>query len=206
MGDPPNIPRTIDRDLTTGLGLGSCGLRTPSVGDFPVTEDSSSTLQQQVPLVSGSVPPVCTGLSHESSTSSLDCLQPLLDIQDFRAFEEKGKGQITYSHSSTTHSSSEFSHSIVLPKRPPRGFQLVETLSLTNFQLVDCAFCTSSSASMWSTRSAMTTDGMARFLAMLTRWRWNFKFGTTPTSFLRWRKHSHSNLVEMTDWILMLYS
>ncbi len=50
-----------------------------------MTGDSSSALQQQVPLVSGSAPPGYTGLLQESTASALDlslCTsQPSHDIQ-----------------------------------------------------------------------------------------------------------------------------
>ncbi len=81
FGDPPNIPPAINGDLTSGLGLGICRLQTPSTGYSPVTEDSSSIIQQQVPLFAGSMLPISTGSAHESSASSFDCHRPLLNIQ-----------------------------------------------------------------------------------------------------------------------------
>ncbi len=73
QGAATNIPPSIDEDLTTGLGLGICRIQIPSVGTLPVTEESSSTVQQQVPLVSGSAPPNYTRHLHESSASALNC-------------------------------------------------------------------------------------------------------------------------------------
>ncbi len=82
VGDPPNIPPTTDGDLTSGLDLGIHELQIPSMGNSSVAEDSFCILQQ-VPLATGSTPSGYTRPAYtKPPASSLNCLQPLITIQE----------------------------------------------------------------------------------------------------------------------------
>ncbi len=109
QGTSPNIPPPTSRGPTTGQQFSIDGpygplihIRSPRegsstgspswvaprsnaqaspMGDSSVAEDSFCILQQ-VPLATGSTPPGYTGPTQESPASSLNCLQPLISVQE----------------------------------------------------------------------------------------------------------------------------